>query len=118
MHEEAERSKSCCGHARSASVLGGGSELAVQRVGGWRGLGFGGATCPIGYDGAADAKPAASWANAVRSGQLVGRWTRMRAVCSMTRAPILINRWRSVVTSARASGLIAGRRDLKPCMSQ
>ena len=62
-------------------------------------------------------RPRGSWAGSVRpiatvrnnapSGQLVGSWTRMRAICSITRAPILIRRSRIVANSAPASGLVA-----------
>src|SRR5262245_38916184 len=77
-----------------------------------------GAACPAGYDGAVAAKPATISANTLRSGQLVGRCTRMRAACSMMRAPILISRRRSVVNSQRACGLEAGSLDLSACMIQ
>jgi hypothetical protein len=57
----------------------------IGRAGGWFGgnsrcnalwlwrVGPGGAACPTAHDGAFDTKPAAIWANTVRSGQLVGR---------------------------------------------
>jgi len=38
--------------------------------------------------------------NTAASGQLVGSWTRMRAMCSITRAPILIRCSRIVSKSA------------------
>src|SRR5262245_18665236 len=41
-----------------------------------------------------------------RLGQLAGRWMRMRAMCSMTRAPILIKRSRMVANSALARWLV------------
>src|ERR1700719_62992 len=53
-------------------------------------------------------RPSATARNSAPSGQLVGNWTRMRAICSITRAPILISRSRSVANSQRASGLAVG----------
>ena len=44
------------------------------------------------------------------SGQLVGSWTRMRAMCSITRAPILIRRSRIVANSHWRAGSSAGSR--------
>jgi len=56
--------------------------------------------------------------NNAPSGQLVGNWTRMRAMCSMTRAPILIRRSRIVANSAVASGLVFGMAARTPCINQ
>jgi hypothetical protein len=53
-------------------------------------------------------RPRATVRNNAASGQLVGRWTRMRAMRSITRAPILIRRSRIVANSAVASGLVRG----------
>jgi hypothetical protein len=44
--------------------------------------------------------PSATVRNSAPSGQLVGNWMRMRAACSMMRAPILIRRSRMVANSA------------------
>src|SRR5207302_4952144 len=57
-----------------------------------------GAHCPAvhGPDGM---RPSATVRNSALSGQLVGSWTRMRAMCSITRAPILIRRSRMVANS-------------------
>src|SRR5271168_2871421 len=63
-------------------------------------------------------RPRATVRNNVPSGQLVGSWTRMRAMCSITRAPILIRRSRIVTNSQRASGLVRGIAARTPCISQ
>jgi hypothetical protein len=52
-------------------------------------------------------RPSATVRNNAASGQLVGSWTRMRAMCSITRAPILIRRSRMVANSQLASGLVS-----------
>jgi hypothetical protein len=41
----------------------------------------------------------------------------MRAMCSITRAPILIRRFRIVANSALASGLVRGIATRTPCIS-
>src|SRR5271154_2025641 len=56
--------------------------------------------------------------NNARSGQLEGRCMRMRAACSITRAPILIRRCLIVVNSALASGLVCGIAARTPCINQ
>jgi SOS response associated peptidase (SRAP) len=56
--------------------------------------------------------------NSAPSGQLVGNWTRMRAICSITRAPILTRRSRSVANSQRASGFVCGIAERTQCISQ
>jgi hypothetical protein len=43
---------------------------------------------------------------------------RMRAMCSITRAPILIRRSRIVVNSALASGSVCGIAARTPCINQ
>src|SRR5580692_10738445 len=63
-------------------------------------------------------RPSATARNNARSGQLVGSWTRMRAMCSITRAPILIRRSRIVANSALASGSVLGIAARTPCISQ
>jgi hypothetical protein len=42
----------------------------------------------------------------------------MRAICSITRAPILIKRPRSVANSQRASGFVCGIAERTQCISQ
>src|SRR5258708_3714954 len=56
--------------------------------------------------------------NSRPSGQLVGNWIRMRARCSITRAPILIRRSRMVANSAFASGSVCGMASRTPSISQ
>src|ERR1700745_1466209 len=51
-------------------------------------------------------KESATVRNSDRSGQLEGRCMRMRAACSITRAPILIRRSRIVANSALASDMV------------
>jgi hypothetical protein len=63
-------------------------------------------------------RPSATARNNARSGQLVGSWMRMRAMCSITRAPILIRRSRSVANSQRASGFVCGIAERTQCISQ
>ena len=63
-------------------------------------------------------RPSATVRNSAPSGQLVGSWTRMRAMCSITRAPILIRRSRMVANSHLASGLACGIAARTPCISQ
>src|ERR1700722_10069620 len=63
-------------------------------------------------------RPSATARNNARSGQLVGSWTRMRAMCSITRAPILIRRSRIVANSALASGSVFGIAARTPCINQ
>ena len=48
--------------------------------------------------GAEGMRPSATHENSAACGQLVGNWTRMRATCSITRAPTLIRRSRGVAT--------------------
>src|ERR1700746_1277108 len=52
--------------------------------------------------------------NNARSGQLEGKCMRMRAACSITRAPILIRRSRIVANSALASELVFGMAGGRP----
>jgi hypothetical protein len=59
--------------------------------------------CPAAH-GADGMMPSATVRNSAPSGQLASKWMRMRAACSMTRAPILIRRSRMVANSAFASG--------------
>src|SRR5579859_4612818 len=66
-----------------------------------------GAQCPAAH-GADGMMPSATMRNSAPSGQLVGNWMRMRASCSMMRAPILIRRSRMVANSALASGSVRG----------
>src|SRR5579872_3380092 len=56
--------------------------------------------------GADGMMPSATMRNSAPCGQLVGNWMRMRAACSMMRAPILIRRSRMVANSAFASGSV------------
>src|SRR4030088_1906754 len=63
-------------------------------------------------------RPSAQVRNNAPSGQLVGSWTRMRAVCSIPRAPILIRRSRMVPNSPLASGFALGIAARTPCISQ
>ena len=60
---------------------------------------------PAGYD-APGIRPHAICRNSARSGHDVGRWMRMRATCSITRAPIFMRRSRMVLNSAFASGFV------------
>ena len=55
---------------------------------------FVGARRPVAH-GPDRSRPSATARNNAPSGQLVGSWTRMRAMCSITRAPILIRRCRN-----------------------
>src|SRR5215469_2556796 len=63
-------------------------------------------------------KESATVRNSDRSGQLEGRCMRMRAACSITRAPILIRRSRIVANSALASELVWGMAARTLCISQ
>src|ERR1700759_2779890 len=63
-------------------------------------------------------RPSATVRNNAPSGQLVGSWTRMRAMCSITRAPILIRRSGIVANSLLAGGLVRGIAARTPCISQ
>src|SRR6201982_4263915 len=78
---------------------------------------FVGAHSPAAY-GPDGMRPRARQRNSAASGQLVGSWTRIRAMCSITRAPILIRRCRMVAYSALASGLAFGIAARTPCISQ
>lgn len=86
-----------------------GVDLPGRRLGGARG------PADHGPDGS---RPSATVRNSARSGQLVGSWMRMRAMCSITRAPILIRRSRMVANSQPASGLVRGIAARTPCTSQ
>jgi hypothetical protein len=55
-------------------------------------------------------RPSATARNTTRSRQLVGSWTRMRAMCSKTRAPILITRYRLVKPGIGVARADAGGR--------
>ena len=63
----------------------------------------GGSQGPAAY-GPDGMKPSATQRNSAASGQLVGSWTRIRARCSITRAPILTRRSLMVANSHLASG--------------
>jgi hypothetical protein len=72
--------------------------------------GLGGAACPGPHDGAGDTKRATSWAKTLRSGQLVGRWTRMRAACSSWRPEAWCRRRGRGVARREARGPTGGQR--------
>src|SRR6267154_5165801 len=79
--------------------------------------GSAGRTVPAAH-GADGMMPRATVRNSAPSGQLVGSWMRMRARCSITRAPILIRRSRMVANSANASGSVCGIAARTPCINQ
>src|SRR5215470_12136435 len=56
--------------------------------------------------------------NNALAGQLVGKWMRMRATCSITFAPILRSRPLIVANSARARGSHFGMADRTASISQ
>jgi hypothetical protein len=75
-----------------------------------------GAQCPAAHpDGA---RRSAIARNKRASGKLVGNWMRMRAACSITRAPILNRRSRMVANSAFASGSVFGMASRTASISQ
>src|ERR1700758_5055311 len=78
---------------------------------------LGGAHSPAAY-GPDGMRPRATYRNSAASGQLVGSCTRIRARCSITRAPILIRRSRMVANSHFASGFAWGIAARTPCISQ
>ena len=63
-------------------------------------------------------RPSAMSRNNAPSVQLVGSWMRMRAVCSIMRAPILMSRCRILANSHLASGLVCRIAARTLCISQ
>src|SRR3979411_3357197 len=63
-------------------------------------------------------RPSATVRNNAPSGQLVGSWLWIRALCSTTRAPILIRPSRMVANAPLASGFALGIAARTPCISQ
>ena len=104
---------------RTRALPGRCGQLAMQRVGvdlpRRRHVGAARGPAAHGPDGI---RPSATSRDNAPSGQLVGSWMRMRAMCTITRAPILMRRCRIVANSHLASGLVCGIAARTPCISQ